>query len=146
MPNGGHRKASFLYHIVLQNKRIIRMRNWGIPCREVGGYLTEALKLSEKTRVDLGCIVTLSVDICTAASHYTFKKLFLIGITIVIHMNTLNVFFFYMDVALFILKWPCGGVSFTPWTGKFLLQAEKRQQRFWCRLIIFRPYRSAPWY
>lgn len=37
-------KPLFLYHIVLQNKRIIRMRNWGIPCREVGGYLTEALK------------------------------------------------------------------------------------------------------
>lgn len=67
-------------------------------------------------------IVTLSVDICTAASHYTFKKLFRIGITIVIQTSTSNVSLFlfclllYMDVAPlkcrehrvgsdFVLKW-----------------------------------------
>ncbi len=97
-------------------------------------------KLSEETSVDLGCIVTLSVDICTAASHYTFKKLFLIGITIVIHTNTLNVSFFLHGRCPFLywndtsavrrsLVYSSNGKVYTP-------SRETTTKRFWCRLII----------
>lgn len=44
-------KPLVLYHIVLQNKRIIRMRNWGIPCREVGGYQTETPRSFQRKHV-----------------------------------------------------------------------------------------------
>lgn len=135
-------KPLFLYHIVLQNKLIIRMRNWGIPCREVGGYLTETLKAFRGNTCWFGLYrhpfcwylyssVTLHIQKAVSYWHYNSHS-----------YEHIKCVFFYMDVALFyteMTRAPCGGgVSFTPWMGKFILRAEKWQQRgsFWCRLII----------
>lgn len=136
-------KPLFLYHIVLQNKRIIRMRNWGIPCREVGGYLTETLNAFRGNTCWFGLYrhpfcwylyssVTLHIQKAVSYWHYNSHSYEHIKCVFFLHGRC--PFLYWNDTSAVRRR----SLVYSSNGKVYSLSGEKTttEVRFWCRLII----------